>query len=1421
MEESVNGNMADKQSNSDYGVQIRFINDLKETNNPKKAKNLTVKSSSYGVAIRVQGIGGQPFVVLNSGEKGDSYGVKLNENPYSSVPQNTTAPGQETYNTLPMRSESSNGVARGSDVPENPYGDRFPTRQHSRSDSLYSTSDEELGSKSLGKFYDLKSYKASSNSVQSYRSDGSASSQSGYKSLSYRKPSSEPLKRSQSQGSLMKSDLEEAYPERGYDDHSLYRSPAAVEVLRSNSVLNLASTSEMEHNKGVSSHKPLDRQESSSSESSISFKPLRKSTSPAEVELKNVGSSTIDTNPLSSVDALINKFDGRVTQHRGRAGRRNRISFDERKRSQSHDGRLSYRDTMDDRELRSSDLHISLTDTSKTISGRQPRALNTYSTSSLGRPVKGQLQKVTAAGLNTASKEWQLKGKVDEPVIERAQMSTVQTEVRLKSTPDLLKDQQELPQPGSDDYTKQIIFNILKEGSTENELSMKRKASLIFEKMQPVKEKAFNRVDHGYLFETLLVFSFGPCFVGLLQLLYASTECLVKIDWLMGVALGLQVILSAYANDILLVAQDLGDLEKVQECQQLSSAVSSARVNWAMCSRLLKYRSLEAERNQPNANMHNLQIQLEESMEESSSLKELYTRNKQELQSSLQELMQVKMEKEQIEAKMRDLEEQLMAAEEEQDRFRHSLGEKDSILTELMEAKGEMQEMIAAKQKQDDLLHQRERELTALKGVLKDEVATHDKDMDRLRLQYQKDMDQLRKNFEDVTQNQQNIESERQKINLTVRNLQRKLEESNDESNHWRELFQKNKEELRSTKQELLQVRTEKEEYEEELRTIQERLSVMQVEVDHVKHSAVDNGEAEALRRDLYLAQEELGELSSERQQQSDFLRQKERELATLKGALKEEVASHDRQVEQLRHQYQKELEQLRKTHEDSSKNTVNLETKREVAEQAKRVLESELRQSHQENDDLRRRASSLELQIAELRGILEEMQSSEARLKDKISRLEAERKHMEESLGEVTDQEQELATAKRAMELRLEEAQRSLSRLSQEHQELREYCQDELKQKEQLKKTKNELEEQKRLLEKTRDKLTKELDQLSEESRRSMMAMQSQLEEYKEKFRREAVESQRQTRDKTMELEKAQAIIKRLQDEALRLKQDLQESQAEKETALLDKELLTQRLQHLDQEAQSKKQSQDDMSRKVKALEDRIRTLELELDEERNTAEMMTERTNRNRDQIDQLRAELLQERAAKQDLECDKIAMERQNRELKSRLSNFEGFQKPNAGFSQLELKVQELEEQLQGEEREKNLLLSSNRKLERKLKELSLHIDDEKQQVSDQKDQLSLRVKALKRQVDEAEEEIERLENAKKKAQRELEEQHEVNEQLQSKIKALEKDLWRKNTRPSVDPSLLQDDFSSDEDFSSAYDPFSITSALTENNLQTSSC
>ncbi|CAM2097350.1 unnamed protein product [Caretta caretta] len=45
------------------------------------------------------------------------------------------------------------------------------------------------------------------------------------------------------------------------------------------------------------------------------------------------------------------------------------------------------------------------------------------------------------------------------------------------------------------------------------------------------QEKAFHRVDHGYLLNTLQAFGFGTQFVGFLQVLYTSAECLVRLNW--------------------------------------------------------------------------------------------------------------------------------------------------------------------------------------------------------------------------------------------------------------------------------------------------------------------------------------------------------------------------------------------------------------------------------------------------------------------------------------------------------------------------------------------------------------------------------------------------------------------------------------------------------------------------------------------------------------------------------------------------------------------------------------------------------------------------------------------------------------------------------------------------------------------------
>ncbi|CAM2106920.1 unnamed protein product [Caretta caretta] len=141
------------------------------------------------------------------------------------------------------------------------------------------------------------------------------------------------------------------------------------------------------------------------------------------------------------------------------------------------------------------------------------------------------------------------------------------------------------------------------------------------------QEKQFNRVDHGYLLSTLRAFGFGPQFVGFLQVLYTSAECLVKLNWILtepvsfrrGVRQGcplsgqlyalaiesflcllhrrltglvlqepeLWLVLSAYANDVLLMVQDPGDLVRVEACQAIYLAASSAWVNWVKSSGLV------------------------------------------------------------------------------------------------------------------------------------------------------------------------------------------------------------------------------------------------------------------------------------------------------------------------------------------------------------------------------------------------------------------------------------------------------------------------------------------------------------------------------------------------------------------------------------------------------------------------------------------------------------------------------------------------------------------------------------------------------------------------------------------------------------------------------------------------------------------
>ena len=139
---------------------------------------------------------------------------------------------------------------------------------------------------------------------------------------------------------------------------------------------------------------------------------------------------------------------------------------------------------------------------------------------------------------------------------------------------------------------------------------------------------------------------------------------------------------------------------------------------------------------------------------------------------------------------------------------------------------------------------------------------------------------------------------------------------------------------------------------------------------------------------------------------------------------------------------------------------------------------------------------------------------------------------------------------------------------------------------------------------------------------------------------------------------------------------------------------------------------------------------------------------------------------------MENSRLVIERQNKELKSKLQELEASQrtKTKTTIAQMEAKIVQLEETVDHETKERLSATKSVRKMDKKVKEMQNQIEDERRtadQYKEQVEKINNRVKALKRQLDEAEEECSREKGIRRKVQRELEDTLETNEALTREI------------------------------------------------------
>lgn len=677
----------------------------------------------------------------------------------------------------------------------------------------------------------------------------------------------------------------------------------------------------------------------------------------------------------------------------------------------------------------------------------------------------------------------------------------------------------------------------------------------------------------------------------------------------------------------------------------------------------------------------------------------------------------------------------------------------------------------------------------------------------------EKELTKLKSQLEEQTTKSQ---SER-RLTSSLKDLQHEQQRSEEQCKHLREKLVKTETDLQTTVEELFQVKMEREQYQTEIRDLQDQLSEMHDELDTAKRSAAD-GERDALMADLMHLKAELQQTFLAKEDQEELLHRRERELTALKGALKEEVSAHDQEVDKMREQYEQEISRLQAALEETKQSSAAVVLEKAEVEAAKGAMEGQAGRLTQEADRLRRRTQELENEVAKLNRIIDEAKLKEGRLTDRVARLEREKKQLEESLAEIKEQEEEMSRANRALTIRLEDVQRNLTKYTNDHKDLEERLQEEKAQKEQFRTMKNDIEDERRLLDRTVEKLQKEMNDIVEASQSSTRELQEQIDIYKEKNRRELTELQKLLKERGQELDKYLLTTKTLQEELSHKEEDLRHCQKERDEAVIRKETLERKVHDLEMDAETRVSAKDETARHVKLLEDRVAQLELDLDEERQSGDQLMDRIDRGREQVEQMRNELLQERASRQDLECDKMALERQSKDLKSRVTHLESSQKSNKEglISQLEGRIQELEERLEAEERERGNLQLVNRRLERKVKEVVMQVEEEQNALQDEKNQLNLRLKALKRQMDEAEEEIDRLEHGKKKLQRELDDQQEANEHLQSQLKAMRNEMRRKSSSVPLLNTLDDDD--DDDDISTDGETyFSSTSGYKRSSSQ----
>uniref|UniRef100_A0A8C2K3Z2 Myosin, heavy chain 14, non-muscle n=1 Tax=Cyprinus carpio TaxID=7962 RepID=A0A8C2K3Z2_CYPCA len=441
-----------------------------------------------------------------------------------------------------------------------------------------------------------------------------------------------------------------------------------------------------------------------------------------------------------------------------------------------------------------------------------------------------------------------------------------------------------------------------------------------------------------------------------------------------------------------------------------------------------------------------------------------------------------------------------------------------------------------------------------------------------------------------------------------------------------------------------------------------------------------------------------------------------------LNGSLKMTTVQRD-ELERTNKQLRLEMEQLVNAQDDVGKNVHELERSRRALETEAQSLKEQTQELEDELTEAENARLRLEVTLQALRAQFErEISTKEEKGEEKRRALNKQVRELETMLEEEKTQRAQALTVKKQLETELQEAESQVEAANRGREEaLR-----------QMKRLQTQMKELIRELDET--KLARdEIVAQSKESEKRLQTLEAELLQLTE----EVAVSERQRRQAQLERDE-------LADEIV--------NSATGKSALLEEK---------------------------RRLEARISQLEEELEEEQSNAELLAERQRKSTLQVETLTVQLSGERTLAQKSESARETLERQNKELKTRLSEMEGAVKGKHRLSvaALEAKIESVEEQLEQERQERAMASKLVRKTEKKLKEVLIQVEDERRHADQYREQLDKsmgRLRQLKRQLEEVEEENSRSNAQRRKLQRELEEMSDSMQSMNRELNTLRSQL-----------------------------------------------